>query len=252
MRVIELGDVDAAGFFDGANLQASPPGDYIGFAIGPDSSLPLCKVEGLTLAPGRVLPIRVRGVPRVEPVGSVRSRDAGVPLLADQYEGRRLQLLAFECGDQLINPGRRPPLTVVGDTGAAEGSSSAATARRLRLPFAGRVRAQFVCQYHPNLGTDADFHVYGIRYRDRVALGKATQEGDHREPFIARLTATVQNTTGAADAGAGTTAYELALITYEGGTDSAEGFDELELWATLNGGSGYIRTQATAWDPGDQ
>jgi len=238
VRLIELGNVNGLGMLGAPAAQAFPAGDYIGFAIGPDSLVDQVRLNGFLLAPGRILPLKVKGAPTVE---AVRGRRTGA--LAGTDINIRCQVLAYECGDVLLPPGDRPPLI---RSHLADYAAEASYIRALRLPFAGRRVAQFAIEQIGTVGQSVDFIVQGVKYFAKELVDSAI-DGEiilQYEPHIAeQIVGTVTNAAATANSD------PLSTIGYVGGVDSEENFDELELWLKRDGSSGNadIIVHAEAW-----
>ncbi len=238
MRLIELGNINGLGMLGAAAGQAFPNGDYIGFAIGPDSLVDLVKLNGFLVAPGRILPLKVKGAPTVE---AVRGRRTGA--LAGTDVNVRCQILAYECGDTLLPPGERAPLI---RSHLADYAAVANYTRALRLPFAGRRCAQFAIEQIGTVGQAVDYIIQGVKYFAKDLVDSAIDGNAilQYEPHIAeQVIGTVTNLPATANADA------LSTIGYVGGVDSEENFDELELWLRRDGSSGNadIIVHAEAW-----
>jgi hypothetical protein len=244
VKVFELGSLLLTGFgvpSSGTLSNGIPDGEWAGFAIGPDSLVDLVRIDGQMLAPGRVLPAISRK-PTVEPVRGPRT---GTGFNTTQANGR-CQLIAYECGDPLIPPGPRPPYVHPGIRRFYSATDINPRELFLTLPFSGRKMAEFCIQLNSSLSTPGALtytaYVLGLRYLPRAsALFDPSQE-PHQT-----LVATVNCTAPGFDAFNG---IGYSTTFYVGGVDSAEGYDELQLFMETSVGSAspVISANAEAWD----
>lgn len=193
-------------------------GDFIGFAIGPESTVDRLKVNGVQLGLGAVLPMRVSTKARLEPT---RGRPGGPFAARGGDINGRLQLLCYECGDQLLLPGPRAPY-VAGDIR----DLSNAYVRVLRVPFAGRRYGRLTFWTENTTDQPVEWIAEGVIYHPRGIDESVTVTGE--TPGRVQLDAqTMTPVALTSDGGTRQRAY------YLGGTDSAEALDEVWIWARL-------------------
>lgn len=244
MIIHNFGDVNGIGLYGSTagtpRTQPIPDGDYRAVAIGPGSTVDLCTVNGQPLAAGRLLVVP----PGPIAIGPLRS----VATIDDRAENAQvcsnLQLALYGCGDPLVPIGPRAPSRVY----AKDTANANAWTRFLRLPFQGRSWAKFVVRNltDPGDGSSDDFAIIGVNYIDRGRLAALLAAGSSS---VAALTLLHQDVCFYSDAaltaiealGTGAAGY----VTYIGGTDTGEVFDELWLYAKA---SEDIEMYAEAYD----
>lgn len=239
MKVLEFGNIQGDSLiYTASNRSGASAGRYVAFAIGPDSTIDLCRVEGMALGLGQVLPLHVSGIPRVTPVRAPVNIASGETsqALAEQQPCDRLQLLAWECGEVPTLPGRRPPglwpitrRTIAGDAGAAlEIMPGLAW-----VPFAGRVRAKVQLCADAQAGghTDATVSIYGITTRTHEQIQAERAQGVDSGQHVTLLgTVTFGSALG------------TAAVSYVGGTNDAEAFDALSFVYAGDGNGAHSLT----------
>lgn len=239
MRIIELGNLLAQGFpVVGGSANPIPDGDYIGWAIGPDSTVDLVRIDGVLLGPGRVLPCTARK-PIVE---AVRGVHTGGGMDVHQPCGRA-QLIAYECGDVLVPPGPRPPFVLPSSVVVMAAAPTDPASRYIAasIPFSGRKMAMFCIRIDNPGALTYTAYVRGFKYQTRArALADI-----FREPHEAVVGTTVLATNFDAFTG-----IALSNVFYVGGTDSAELYDELqlEIGATAGVATPTFYVDAEAYD----
>jgi hypothetical protein len=237
VKVIELGNLLGVGIpsVDGSTAAPVREGDWVGFAIGPDSLVDLVRIDGCVLGPNRVLPATSRR-PTIE---AVRGCATGGGLSRPQVNGR-CQLIGYECGDPLVPPGPRVPF-VMPTFKQVRTADIAPRETMVRLPFSGRKFAQFCITVENGGGLTYTAYVRGLRYFSRAHA----QQRFVDEPFEAVLSTLVLTATSDPFTG-----IIGSNIFYEGGTDSAEGYDELvlEMESTVGAATPTITIGAEVWD----
>lgn len=201
----------------GGSLPTSMRG-YIGFAIGPESTCDRVRIDGVPLIVGAVLPFTRRDKAKLDPM---RGRPTGVTNGRGSDLNGHLQLLCYECGDAFVAPGPR-----LSHLASDIRDLSAAYVRVLRAPFSGRRWGRLSFWTESSTDQPVQWIAEGIIYQPRgIDSNNATRAEDP-----ARVQLDAQTFTPAAltsDGGTRQAAY------YLGGTDSAESFDEIWIWARL-------------------
>lgn len=140
---------------------ATESGNFVGIAIGHESDESTVRLNGVLLQAGRPLMLRSGGgayrVERITPLASA------IPCID------RLQLVAFECAEEVI-------AFMNGRANLRYSAQSALTAaggyqRLITVPFVGRRQARF--QLHCAAAT-VDYRIIGITYNAGVAATKET------------------------------------------------------------------------------
>lgn len=240
MKVLELGDVN--GKYRYSAFESAVEGDYIGFAIGPDSLVDMVQINGRTLTAGRVLALESNGAPVVEPIRSLRTHTTldPQPTTPNFQVNTRCQLIGYERCDRLpAFVGPRNP--VLRDAAFVAG---AGYVRALRLPFQGRSMAQFGVA-HDALPGDAaadQYLVYGVKYIPRGRLFSLLQAGSDSTSYVYQLG--VGTFLFAVDTPTGSTGEAKATVFYVGGTNEGESYDELEVYINTPSANGRVWGEA--------
>jgi hypothetical protein len=237
VQIFDLGDINGRGLYTDAGAQEAPApsGNFVAFAIGPDSLVDEIRLDSRILKAGRILPLRSTD-PTVSPVRSARNTDDGFCLRTNQVN-QRTQIIGFECGDAVVNPGARAPWRSAWTPVVV----AAAMTRIARIPAQGR--SQFRCSIQPvgalSLAAKA-LEAYGYNYVPRDLL-LATPIQD---PMATELVVTtIPANTGTASL---ITAIKAATF-YIGGTNDGESYDEIEVWLNA-GGAGTVFVMTEAYD----
>lgn len=117
----------------GVDSFATDAGNFVGVAIGPESEEALVRVGGLLLQAGRVLPLSSSS-------GSYTAARVRVPTSVLAEIGK-LQLLAFECHEELACEVARPTNTFSSSISGVDVAAWTAATSVLTLPFRGRRHA---------------------------------------------------------------------------------------------------------------
>lgn len=189
-------------------------------AIAPGSEVDCCLVDGRLLSPGVVLPASEGAalVPvRSMPSGGIAGGNAGVSDAVD-----RLQLLTWTACETPFTPGPRGPAVREGRFDAA-GLPVGSYTRALRVPFQGRRHGTFLLTCA--IGTFSVI-VRGVRYLPRIAM----VSGD---PLLLAVEPAADEAAAVAYSGGVSLVANsdpAGLTLHVGGTDSAEAYDEIQLW----------------------
>lgn len=236
--------------FDGLGL---PDGSYKAFALAAESDYDQILVNGALLAAGRVLMLNASTV-KFEYVRGPRTDLVDGNGTHTSYLAQRPKaaIVAFECGDQIVNPGPRAARRY-----GFRGRTIAGTAvnvNELVFPFSGRRH------FHYSL-TAMSVATEALKY---CILGRRWPRNDDAGPVDSTLGYDLAIASGRSDkgsialtyhelAGCGTLAAPLTSNTHAelyangpkkgsagahiGGFDSAEFFDELSFfyWPTIDG-----------------
>ena len=180
------------------NEAVTDSGCFVGVAIGPDSDEGVVKVNGVTLAGGRALPLKAKNYV-VE-----RLRSGGV-------HKPTLQLMLFEHLEELACNVARPNRRYT-----AHDTQGVGLIKRLNIPFTNRKHAQITITAYDGGGESAAGLV--TRYMVQGSCGP-TYEGIGGLP--------TGNTFEIVDEVVSDTTISFHI----GGTDHAEMYDYLAIWA---------------------
>ncbi len=198
-----------------------PAGQWTGFAIGPGSEVASCKILGVSLGVGAVLPMRTEGSVQISATG-------GRPSLAQTASrfaiGKLLEIVAFEPCDSVAPIGIRAPRVV---SNRRDMNGTAAYTDILQVPYEGR-RAARIHLLNTDVGTAFDWIVVGRSYPPR--------------PFdvdqVLPLETTLISGTYTAAAAVDSLAANVGATIIVGGTDNFETFDSVHLFARYVAGAG--------------
>ncbi len=215
---LELGDNRAT-----TPIPPAPEGSggWRAFAIHPESLVDTVIVDGQRLGPGSL--VYTGGQPRLELVRGVTTGGLTTPAVGGEVNNR-LTLIAWTQCEQPTPPGPRAPF-IDGTKFDASAASLPVGAwkRAMRLPFYGRRHGTFLLTCS---GGTFNVRVRGVKYLPR-------RLSMSQDPFILSVeplsdeTATVVYNGGVA---LPTNGDPAGLTLHFGGTDSAEVYDEVQLW----------------------
>jgi len=246
MRIHDIPDfqgvLTGSGSRGGGIIPRSGKGGYVAFAIGPESYIDLVRVDGKLLGLGQVLPCDPTVDPRVDPVRGRPAGDSSPNSITTPNPNNRLQLICYECGDEILPAQPRPPL--IQDIKLAL-TAAASPVRAFRVPFSGRWKAQFTLHSVSPGAAILTYSIEGFRYKPRgrdAADVEGTVESAGKELTSGTFNpGTLPNGSGAA--------FDAAEFVIVGGVDNAEHFDELMLWVSTDVTTTWD-FQVEAWDRG--
>lgn len=203
----------------GGDPLALPAGDYVGFAMGIESEYSQLRVNGQLVQACRILPLEVRGVPRIEPANGEAWGGAYYPNGGLPWQGH---LIGFLRGATIINPGARVARHYEQRTlnAALAAAWNGADANELVVPFTGRTRV-LVSMMTTSGTARLQFGVYGRRYLSRSMAAKVGAPYKYAPlevtPQVVPAYDTLDQDTN------GVVSFEWI----EGGTDHEESYDEI-------------------------
>lgn len=224
-----------------------PNGNWTHVGIAPSSVVDICDVDGLTLGPCALVPVRPGG----GKVTAIRGYRTGAIVGGANYEQfTSLVLVLFEACDDVFVPGpRSAAFRSAQPLNLAPGTDVLA----LRLPFSGRKQAVIAARRQDGDTADANIIIRGIRYHSPASIKTMLVGGGGdptQFPFL-EVAATETLFNGAASlptsALGGVENMPIGRVFYVGGGgDFQEGFDELEVWLTTTGAAGVMYVQGEA------